>query len=177
MAPARPRLRRPLSTLLAAALPFVACATGTPRPDAVVVWGGDLASAVAATAAVAPGCGLKLMDGRRDEKGATALLVFLDGWQSPQPESAVVTVRLRREAGAAVVEIAARPLAEYGMEPPDIRAGSEGSGCVPCDALRAETPMVRYSRGLALGNAARASRCLREALAAAEAGAALAAPQ
>lgn len=176
MAQARPRHVRLLATVLAAALPPSACATGAPRPDAVVAWGGDLASAVAATAAVAPGCGLKLMDGRRDEKGATALLVFLDEWQSPRPESAVVTVRLRTEGGAAVVEIAARPLADYGMEPPDIRAGSEGSGCVPCDALRADTPMVRYSRGLALGNAARASRCLGDALAAAEAGAAREAP-
>ena len=157
--------------LLLAALACAACASGPSRPDAVVAWGGDLASAVAAVAGAAPGCGLKLVDGRRAEDGTSALLVFLDGWQSPQPESAVVTVRARSEGGAVAVEVAAHPLAEYGMTPPDIKAGSEAFGCVPCAALRVEIPMVRYSRGLALGNAARATRCLVGALGAERGGA------
>jgi hypothetical protein len=157
--------------LLSGALACAACASAPTLPDAVVPWGGDVGSAVAAVAGAAPGCGLKLVDGRRAEDGREALLVLLDGWQSPQPESAVVTVRVRSGAGAVAVELAARPLAEYGMAPPDIRAGSEAFGCVPCEALRVETPMVRYSRGLALGNATRAARCVREALEAGKNGA------
>lgn len=98
----------------------------------------------------------------------------------PRPDAAVawegdlasaVAVRVRDDARDVGVEIAAHPLAEYGMPPPDIRAGSEAPGCVPCGALRAEVPMVRYSRGLALGNAARATRCVRGALEAGKNGA------
>jgi len=45
-------------------------------------------------------------------------------------------------------------------------AGSFAAGlaCVPCAAARSELPTVRYSRGLAAGNAARAAGCLRAAL-------------
>lgn len=151
--------------VLAAAIVSGACASGTRHPGREVVpWAGDLASAVEAVASAAHGCDLKLMDGRRAEAGTSAFLVFLEGWQSPKPESSVVTVRV---VAGVEVAIEAHPLAEYGMSPPDIRAGSEGFVCAPCTAARAEIPMVRYSRGLALGNAARASRCLGKALEAA----------
>ena len=169
MAPERPRLVRPGDRLLLAAL-FAsgACATGGPHSAAAVVpWHGDGVSAVSALLAAAPACGLKAVDGRRDEAGTSAVLVFLESAQGPGPESAVVTVRVAAGGDGISLEIEAHPLAEYGMAPPDIRAGSVGFVCAPCAEARTEIATVRYSRGLAVGNAARAVRCLREGLEAA----------
>jgi len=167
MAAATPRHRLRAAAPLAAGLACAACASGPARPGAAVALRSDLGSAVAAAAAAAPGCGLKLVDGRRAEDGKTALLVFLEGGLSPQPESAVVTVHFETVPAGVSAAVEARPLAEHGMAPPDIRAGSAGLACVPCAAARAELPTVRYSPGLAAGNAARAEGCLRAALGAA----------
>jgi hypothetical protein len=105
------------------------------------------------------------MDARRDDGAGTAFLVFLEEWQRPRPESALVTVRLEPAADGVSSRFEAHPIAEYGMQPPDIRAGSEGFVCKPCSEARAEISMVKYSRGQAMANAARAVRCLQDALA------------
>jgi hypothetical protein len=158
---------RPRDLLLAAAVSTLlpACASGGAAGGvAKATFPGDLPGAVNALLSAAPACGLHLMDARRDESPGTAFLVFLEEWQSPRPESALVTVRLEPVAGGVSSRIEAHPLAEYGMQAPDIRAGSEGFACKPCSEARAELSMVRYGRGQALANGARATRCLLEGL-------------
>ena len=128
---------------------------------------GDLPSAVNAALGAAPACGLQLTEARRDEAKGSAILVFLDEWQNPKPESALVTVRFEPAPGGVSCRIEAHPLAEYGMAPPDVTAGSRGSACKPCSQARSELTLVRYSRGQAMANASRTSRCLGSAIASA----------
>ncbi len=159
----RARARGLLLVAVSTLLP--ACASGGAAGGAAVAtFPGDLPAAVNALLAAAPACGLHLMDARRDEGTGTAFLVFLEEWQSPRPESALVTVRLGQAAGGVSSRFEAHPLAEYGMQAPDIRAGSEGFVCKPCSEARAEIAMVKYSRGQAMANGSRATRCLVEGL-------------
>lgn len=152
-----------LAAAVAALLP--ACASGgAAGGGATATFPGDLPAAVNALLAAAPACGLHLMDARRDEGAGTAFLVFLEEWQSPRPESALVTVRLGPVAGGVSSRFEAHPLAEYGMQAPDIRAGSEGFVCKPCSEARVDLSLVKYSRGQAMANGSRATRCLLEGL-------------
>lgn len=157
---------RPLALLVScASLAAAACSSGAASPGLETIrLGCDLPAAVNALLAAAPACGLHLMDARRDEATGTAFLVFLEEWQSPRPESALVTVRLEPVAGGVSSRFEAHPLAEYGMQAPDIRAGSEGFVCKPCSEARTEIAMVKYSRGQAMANGARTSRCLGSAI-------------
>jgi hypothetical protein len=162
----RPRSRRflPVLALVVSAVLPPSCTSGGPAPGVVTLsWQGDLPSAVNAAVGAAPACGLKLTEARRDGETGSGILVFLDEWQSPKPESALVMVRCGPSPGGVSCRIEAHPLAEYGMAPPDV-AGSEGLVCKPCSQDRADLALVRYSRGQAMGNCARASRCLGEAL-------------
>lgn len=162
-APGRPRRGRSASCLLLpVGLLAASCATGGSGGGPVTV-PGDLRSVVDVAVAAASGCGLKLTHARREEKEG-AFLVFVDEWPSPRPESSLLTVRLEPTPAGISCHVEARPLAEYGLEPPDIRAGSEVPACTPCAEARSAIPMVRYSRGLALSNAARTSRCVRGTL-------------
>ncbi len=157
--------------LATVALGATGCASGGPAVGvATVPWSGDVRSASSAVLAAAPDCGLRLLDGREDEASGTATLVLLDEWQSPKPESALVTVRVERAPAGASCRLEAHPLAEYGMRPPDVGAAGGPVACQPCAEARREVPLSQYSRGLALGNAARAVGCLRDALAAAGGG-------
>ncbi|HYN40377.1 MAG TPA: hypothetical protein VE129_01270 [Thermoanaerobaculia bacterium] len=163
----RPR-RRPLLPVLllaASAVLLPSCASGGAALGLVTLsWPGALPSAVDAVLGAAPACGLKLTDARREEAEGSATLVFLDEWQSPKPESALVTVRFGPAPGGVSCRVEAHPLAEYGMLPPDVTAGSEGLVCKPCSEAQKGFTMVKYSRGQAMANSARASRCLGEAL-------------
>ena len=142
-----------------------ACASGGTSPSGGrFLVPGDVASAVNAVVASAPACGLKLVDARRDEAGRAAFLVLLDGAGDPKPENAVVTLRLETDPAGVAATLETQPLAEYGLRPPQVREGGEASACKPCSDARAAFPTYRYSRGLAFGNAARATRCVREAL-------------
>jgi len=125
---------------------------------------GDLRAAVDQVVTAGSGCDLRFVDSRRDEAGRAAILVLLDGASSPRPENALVTVRLESDAQGVTVAWEAHPLAEYGMRPPDLRVGGDGPGCSSCTSAARLDGGVRYSRGLAMGNVARATRCLREAL-------------
>lgn len=163
----RPRSRPFLSVLFLVAFSVFppSCTSGGPAFGVVTLtWKGDLPSAVNAALGAAPACGLKLTDARRDEATGSGILVFLDEWQNPKPESALVTVRFEPSPGGVSCHVEAHPLAEYGMTPPDVTAGSEGYVCQPCSQARADLALVRYSRGQAMANSARASRCLGEAL-------------
>ena len=151
--------------LAASAFILAGCASSGPSPSAAgLVLAGDLAPAVNAVLAAAPGCGLTVFDARRDETGRSAIVVLLEGGASRQPESAVVTLVLGTVPDGVACGIEGHPLAEYGMRPPDIRTGSEGLVCRPCSSVEKPDPTVRYSRGLAAGNVARATACLRRAL-------------
>jgi hypothetical protein len=162
----RPRRRSPFLLLLVGIQVFCqACASGEATLGVTtVVYPGDLPSAVNVALGAAPACGLRLTEGRRDETKGSAILVFLDEWQDPKPESSLVTVRFEPEPGGVSCRIEAHPLAEYGMTPPDVTAGSEGFVCKPCSQVSSASPLVRYSRGQAMANAARTSRCLGSAI-------------
>lgn len=166
--PSMPVLRALARCLLLAAAASTllpACASGGAAAGvATATFPGDLPAAVNALLAAAPACGLHLMDARRDESAGTAFLVFLEEWQNPRPESALVTVRLEPVADGVSSRFEAHPLAEYGMQAPDIRAGSEGFVCKPCSEARVEIAMVKYSRGQAMANGSRATHCLLEGL-------------
>jgi hypothetical protein len=159
-------LRRSRAVLLASACAVLpGCASRSSRAVVgEVVLTGDLPAAANAALAAAPACGLRLVDARRDEGGTTAILVFLEGGPDPKAESALVTLRLVAAPDGVSCAIEGHPLAEYGMRPPDIRAGSEGLVCAPCALARADVPMLRYSRGLAMANVARATGCLGDSL-------------
>lgn len=163
----RQRSRPFLSGLLlvASLVLHPACASGGAAVGEVRIWWqGDVPSAGSAVLGAAPACGLQLTAARRDGENGPAILVLLDEWQSPKPESALVTVRLEPSPGGTSCHIEAHPLAEYGMSPPDVTAGSEGLVCKPCSEAQNAIAMVKYSRGQAMGNSVRASRCLGEAL-------------
>lgn len=150
--------------VLASLAATVACASGRSSvAPAPVRLAGNLDAAVGQVVSAGDGCGLRLVDARKDPSGRSAIVVLLDGASNPLPENALVTVRL--EAGTEGVRAVseAHPLAEYGMRPPDLGVGVDGAGCSCIGAARLDGG-VRYSRGLAMGNVARATRCLREAL-------------
>ena len=151
--------------LLASLVAASSCASsGSPGNSGTLHLAGDLTAGVSQVVAAGAGCGLRLVDARQDETGRSAIVVLLDGASNPQPESALLTVRLEAGAEGVTVVHEAHPLAEYGMRPPDLRVGADGPGCSSCTSAARLDGGVRYSRGLAMGNAVRSTRCLREAL-------------
>ncbi len=164
--PSRGRLRRaghsaPLSLfILVAAAPLVTTCTSAGGGPGIgpISFPGDLPSAFSEVLAAASSCDLAPSGASQDPDGRSALLFLLSDWRSPQPESAVVTVRFVVASGGVEARIEAEPLAKYGMRLPS--AGT--SGCKPCEANRPDSDMIQFSYGLATGNALRASRCLRE---------------
>ena len=150
--------------LIASLVVTSSCASaGSSGTSGTLRLAGDLTAGVSQVVAAGAGCGLRLVDSRQDEAGRTAVVVLLDGASNPLPENALVAVRLESGAEGVTVAYEAHPLAEYGMRPPDLRVGVDGPGCSCSPAARLDGG-VRYSRGLAMGNAVRSTRCLREAL-------------
>lgn len=150
--------------LLAALAATVSCAScGSSVALAPVRLAGDLDAGVGQVVSAGESCGLRLVDARKDPAGGSAFVVLLDGASNPLPENALVMVRLESDAEAVKAVYEAHPLAEYGMRLPDLSVGVDGPGCSCTGAARLDGG-VRYSRGLAMGNVARATRCLREAL-------------
>ena len=150
--------------LLASIVVTSSCASGGSSGNAGTLrLAGDLDAGVGQVVAAGAGCGLRLVDARKDAAGRSAAVVLLDGASNPLPENALVMVRLESDAEAVKAVYEAHPLAEYGMRLPDLSVGVDGPGCSCTGAARLDGG-VRYSRGLAMGNVARATRCLREAL-------------
>ncbi len=150
--------------LLASLVSASSCASGGSSGNSgTLLLAGDLGAGVNQVVAAGACCGLRIVDARQDEAGRTAFVVLLDGASSPLPENALVAVRLESGAEGVTVAYEAHPLAEYGLRPPDLRIGVDGAGCSCIGAARLDGG-VRYSRGLAMGNVVRATRCLREAL-------------
>ncbi len=150
--------------LLASIVVTSSCASGGSSGNAGTLrLAGDLDAGVGQVVAAGAGCGLRLVDARKDAAGRSAAVVLLDGASNPRPENTLVAIRLESGAEGVTVAYEAHPLAEYGMRPPDLRIGVDGTGCSCIGAARQDGG-VRYSRGLAMGNVVRATRCLREAL-------------
>ena len=165
--PSRGRVRRAarfaplaLSVLVAVAPLVTSCAsTGKGPETGPISFPGDLPLAFSEVLAAAGSCDLAPSGGSQDPDGRSARLFLLSDWQSPRPESALVTVRFAVAGGGVEVRIEAQPLALYWMRLPSDRTDS---GCKPCDAANQDFERVKFSYGLAAGNALRASRCLRE---------------
>lgn len=122
----------------------------------------DAGTVASAVLAAAPGCDLGLVSAASDEKTGSVRIVLLGDWRAPRPESALVEVRLERSPDGTAVKIQADVLAEHGMKAPDAEGGD--GGCTPCAQTRAKAGLVQFSRGLALGNAIRATGCIGDAL-------------
>ena len=157
-----PRLVVVLAVLGSVGISGGCASTETSSSSRALAVPGGVASVANAVAAAASACDLALVSSRADEKTGSARIVLMGDWRVPRPESALVEVRLEPSPDGTAVQIESHALAEYGMKAPDAEGG-EG-GCTPCAHARGKAGFVQYSRGLAMGNAIRATRCLVEVL-------------
>ncbi len=142
--------------LLAAA----ACGTASlpePRTGVVLPVGRD--AAVLRVLEAAATCDFQVALAEADASGGRAMLVLLEQWRQPQPESAVLLVVVQERGASSEVQVTARSLADYGRQAPAFD-GHGFPSCACCEAAAAGFDMAVFSPSRALAAGSRARACL-----------------
>ncbi len=140
------------------------CVVSAPRAagDAVVL-PAPLGEALVAVLTAAESCDFQLAKADMEGAGRRAVLVLLDEWRTPQPESAVLVVTVAESPGGSEVEVATRHLADFGRGAP-VFQGHGFPSCACCEAAAAGFDQAVFSPSRALAAGQRARACLLQAL-------------